>query len=103
MAIQQGDVRLRQVEKLPQGAKLQPRSEKEWILAEGEATGHLHRVEAEDAQLYKYEGVLYLHAETQVRVTHEEHRPVTLTPGIWRVGRVREKDMLEGFVRQVLD
>jgi hypothetical protein len=62
------------------------------ILAHGEATGHCHRVnESGAADLYATSEGLYLHVRgTSVTVVHEEHRPVTLTSGYYRVWRQRE-------------
>jgi hypothetical protein len=36
-------------------------------------------------------------------VVHEEHKPVTLEPGIWEVGRVKEYDWFSKMERQVMD
>jgi hypothetical protein len=99
---QQGDVRLLRVSDVPNGAIPVKRQERGYILAEGEATGHAHVI-TKDIELYEHDGVLYLKNEQEVTIQHEEHKPVTLSPGTWRVGRVREKDMLEGFARQVVD
>ena len=53
--------------------------------------------------MYDHEGILYLKVDHAVTIHHEEHKPVTVEPGIWRIGRIREKDMFEGFVRTVVD
>ncbi|MDA8389092.1 MAG: hypothetical protein M0Z58_10595 [Nitrospiraceae bacterium] len=62
-----------------------------FVVAEGETTGHAHvargRIEA-----YEVGGVLYLKVTGPAEVTHEEHRPLTLPPGKWQVGTVREVD-----------
>ena len=36
-------------------------------------------------------------------VQHEEHGAVTLAPGIWEIGRVREKYWFQDMVRNVQD
>ena len=62
------------------------------ILAHGEVTGHAHRIkEAGEADLYQTPRGLYLHVKgMQVTVLHEEHGPITLTRGYYRVWRQRE-------------
>jgi hypothetical protein len=62
------------------------------VLAEGEATGHSHRIaEVGAAELVEHEGKLYLrvHAE-QATVIHQEHRAITLPRGNYRVWQQRE-------------
>lgn len=67
------------------------RDERGFIIAEGEATGHAHVIN-DDIELYAKDGILFVKTEKPVEVRHEEHRPVTLDPGIWQVGTVREYD-----------
>lgn len=102
--VQQGDVVARKIEALPEGAKRVRTRAGSYVLAEGEATGHAHRI-ARVAGLAVYElgGLLYVETETEVAQTHEEHAPVTYAPGVWEVGRVREKDWLADAVRTVAD
>ena len=96
---QQGDVLLERVSSLPSnGAKLPHR-----ILAEGEATGHAHVALGEGVEVIEREGVLYLSAPHGAIVTHQEHATVTLPPGAYRVGRVREYSHFDEEARQVRD
>src|SRR5215470_9950940 len=82
-----GDVLIETVEAIPDGAR--PRSGA--ILAQGEATGHAHRVEApERAELWEDGEQLYLKIIEQTRIVHEEHRPIELPPGSYRVWQQRE-------------
>jgi hypothetical protein len=62
------------------------------ILAHGEVTGHSHRVKEFDlADLYSTPEGFYLHVRgTSVSVVHEEHAPIVLTTGFYRVWRQRE-------------
>jgi hypothetical protein len=64
------------------------------VLAEGEATGHLHAVPAADARLLAApDGGRYLWVVRPTALTHEEHQPaIELVPGIYRVVRDREYD-----------
>jgi hypothetical protein len=62
------------------------------ILAYGEVTGHCHRIkESDNADLYATSEGLFLHVRGRtVTLTHEEHAPVALTTGYYRVWRQRE-------------
>ena len=76
------------------------------ILARGEVTGHAHRLaEATDGLLYEAEdGTLYLRVGAKgATITHEEHRPITVPPGDYRVGRVQEYDHFAEEARRVRD
>ncbi|MBO0780039.1 MAG: hypothetical protein J2P37_14545 [Ktedonobacteraceae bacterium] len=82
-----GDVLIAETGGVPQGAKRQP----QLILAHGEVTGHSHRIEhPERAELWAFQGVLYLVVLATTRVIHEEHHPITLNPGTYRVWQQRE-------------
>jgi hypothetical protein len=82
-----GDVLIAEVGGVPQGANRQPNV----ILAYGEVTGHSHRIEdPTKAELWAHQGVLYLVVLAQTRVIHEEHHPITLNPGTYRVWQQRE-------------
>lgn len=82
-----GDVLIAQTESVPNGARRHPNL----ILAYGEVTGHSHRVEhPERAELWEFQGVLYLNVLVATRVIHEEHHPITLEPGTYRVWQQRE-------------
>ena len=83
-----GDVLIEEVDHLPtRREKLQ-----HTILAHGEVTGHCHRIkEFDDADLYESPNGLFLHVRgTAVSVIHEEHMPITLATGFYRVWRQRE-------------
>jgi hypothetical protein len=71
------------------------------VLAEGEATGHAHVVRSRRATLRQLgrERILVITGKTPVLVEHEEHTPLRLSPGAWRVVRQREyrPDTNDGF------
>jgi len=94
--IVQGDVFFTKINDIPKKAKSRKKTERGYVIAEGEATGHAHVID-EDIEFYESKGVLYLRTDRDVQVRHEEHKPVTLGKGIWKVGIVREYDP---FVRQ---
>lgn len=57
------------------------------ILTTVEATGHCHQViERGAAELWDSQGALFLRILTdQATIVHEEHRPLTLPRGVYRV------------------
>lgn len=85
----QGDVLIQAIGAPPKGPRTQRAS---GVLAEGEATGHAHRVaDTGAAELYECGDGLYLAVgEAGVSITHDEHAPIALPPGDYRVTRQRE-------------
>jgi hypothetical protein len=83
-----GDVFIAAVATIPDGAARRPGT----VLAEGEATGHSHRIERpETVELYEGGGMLYLRVVAEsATVIHQEHRPITLPRGTYRVWQQRE-------------
>ena len=83
-----GDVLIEKVLSLPTAREKLPHT----ILANGEATGHCHRIkESADADLYATADGFYLHVRAAaVSVVHEEHTTITLTSGFYKVWRQRE-------------
>ncbi|AKG21861.1 hypothetical protein [Calothrix sp. 336/3] len=84
-AIRQGDVILLPTQEI-QGQKLS-----HLVLAEGEVTGHKHRIAEGQAELYAKAGSLYLRvlSETAVLI-HEEHAAIPIPHGTWQVQIQRE-------------
>jgi hypothetical protein len=83
-----GDVMIASVENIPSTAMLGP----DVVLARGEITGHMHRIETpSSAELWELDGQLYIKviADT-ARVVHEEHKPITLSRGLYKVWQQRE-------------
>lgn len=96
---QQGDVIIKPVSCIPEGAN--PVGTR--VLREGEATGHAHRATGEGVQLFIHGDTLYMRAEGGAEVVHEEHRPITVPPGVYVIGAVREYDHFEEMTRPVFD
>lgn len=72
------------------------------VLAEGEATGHAHRVTEGEARQYVANRLQYLTVRSRTAiVTHEEHGPIVLRRGTWRV--VRQREYAPEEVRYVAD
>lgn len=74
-------------------------------LAEGEVTGHAHRLlENADCEVYEFEGTLFLRVGSRgADLTHEEHGVGTIAPGDYQVGRVLEYDHFTEEARAVRD
>ena len=98
---QQGDVLLRKLDSMPEGAPSNV-TRKRLVLAHGES-GHSHVVEDDEAELIQIGERMLLKLERAATVKHEEHGPITLEPGIWEIGRVKEYDYLSGMTRPVMD
>lgn len=98
MQIRQGDVFLESINEIPKETK-----EKDKILAYGEATGHHHRFENNEARVFiDNSGNQYCQLEEQSELIHEEHDNIKIPKGNWIVRKQREYDVSEG-VRQVMD
>lgn len=94
--IRQGDIILQSV-KPTFGKKLS-----HLTLAEGEVTGHSHRITNGNAELYEKEGTLYLRVLSETAtLTHEEHKAIEIPQGIWMV-RIQREYEPEGW-RYVAD
>ncbi|MBD1879319.1 hypothetical protein [Coleofasciculus sp. FACHB-T130] len=89
--IRQGDVillPLRQIE-ATKGRETPPLPH--LTLAEGEVTGHKHRISDGQAELYEKDGTLYLHVFSETAtLTHEEHKAISIPQGRWMVRIQRE-------------
>jgi len=60
-------------------------------LAEGEVTGHKHRISDGQAELYEKDGTLYLKVLSETAtLTHEEHEAIAIPKGIWMIRIQRE-------------
>lgn len=86
----QGDVLLRMVDVIPNEAIVQPEDNGRVVLAYGEVTGHAHAIETGLAFLYRKGADEYLLVRRGAVLRHEEHAPITLPPGSYRLIRQRE-------------
>lgn len=106
----QGDIYLVPIEKVPDGLKEVPRENGQIVLAEGEATGHLHAIEApeatflakdlgspEDRFLVIEEAEAITAEAAGVELTHPEHDTLVLEPGAYEVRRQREYSQAGGI------
>ena len=69
------------------------------ILAEGEATGHTHRVSVQVME--REDGIREFEGATTV--IHEEHDPITLPTRKWLSGQKTEYDYYADMEHQVVD
>ena len=100
-AFQQGDVVGRKLDKMPDG-KQSNVTRKRLVLSHGES-GHSHVIEDDEAELIQIGDRMLLKLTKAATVQHEKHHAITLEPGIWEIGRVKEHDYLSGMTRQVMD
>jgi hypothetical protein len=71
-------------------------------LAEGEVTGHKHRISDGQAELSEKDGTLYLRVFSDVAtLTHEEHKAISIPQGNWMI-RIQREYEPEGW-RYVAD
>lgn len=86
MMKRQGDLLIIRIENIPQNVVRQSSR----ILAEGEATGHMH--ELDKGEVYEKDGTLYFKVEENntTILNHPEHKAVTFDPGTYKVIRQRE-------------
>lgn len=92
MQFRQGDIFIESVDRIPDDAK-KSKAKGLYILAHGEATGHHHSLAVmPDVEMYEKDGTLYLRVATDygVAVEHQEHAPIDLPRGLFRVLRQRE-------------
>jgi hypothetical protein len=84
--IRQGDVLIIPSDTLFKGTKLP-----HLTLAEGEVTGHRHRISNGEAELLERDGVFYLRVLSPTAILiHEEHAQVTIPQGNWEIRIQRE-------------
>lgn len=86
LMLRQGDVLIERVDDIPRGASEMKRTKRGVVLAEGEVTGHAHRIPSRSATLYRTEmDQRFMRVTAPVRLEHEEHVAVEIPPGAYRV------------------
>jgi hypothetical protein len=103
--MRQGDVYITKVRSIPKAAQEKKRDGGRVVLAYGEVTGHAHAIVEETATLFSLlddgKEELYLEADGTVVLRHEEHSPITIDKGLYKVTRQREYSPEE--IRNVAD
>jgi len=92
MLYRQGDVLIESVVDIPSDATTVKPVDGRIILAHGEATGHHHSISATDVDLAAIDadGNMFLRLCRDSALIHQEHAPINLSPGNYRVTRQRE-------------
>lgn len=96
----QGDIFMAALAEIPEQAEKMNHG----ILAEGEITGHAHRIaDARQAKLYQHDSQLYLQVVAdQAAILHDEHHEIVLPRGCYRVWRQREfRPVLQARSREI--
>jgi hypothetical protein len=90
MLFRQGDIYIESVRCVPEGAAKQFST----VLAEGEATGHRHRIrDFQTANVFAAPGEMFIDVVAdRAEIVHEEHATIALNRGVYRVWRQREYD-----------
>jgi len=105
MFYRHGDVLFEQVEVIP--SVHNPRTtddEKNGIVQRGESTGHAHVIEdMTGIEIFSDWRDRFLKAEQAFTIRHEEHKPLTLPAGNYRIRIAREFDYLRQATRMVVD
>lgn len=99
-----GDLGIKQISKLPKNLKKLNSN----VLAEGEMTGHNHQLVAKRQdliQLYEdADGNKYFEVkEDEAKLTHQEHKTITIEKGFYVVTKEREYDPFLKEVKSVQD
>lgn len=89
---------IERVEKIPNGSVKQ---KGRIILAHGEATGHAHEIGMDSANAWKTGDVLTVKVRKASPVTHQEHAPIPLKRGVYKI--TRQKEYTPEAVRNVAD
>jgi hypothetical protein len=103
MQKQQGDVNIESCDSIPKDAKPLPLENGLYVIARGETTGHKHALEADGVEVYEKDGLMYVKVSREVQLKHEEHKPVTIPRGTFKMWGVREYDHAKEEARRVQD
>ena len=95
----QGDLFIAAIPSIPKAAKPRPGG----VLVEGELTGHSHRIaDLRTAEVLESGGGLFLRVSADAAtIIHQEHGPITLSRGYYKVWGQREYS--PEAIRRVLD
>ena len=86
MMQRQGDLLIIKVREVPNQAVQKDNR----VLAEGEATGHFHKLNS--GEVYEKNGTLYfkVNVNSTTALEHPEHKTLNFDPGVYKVIRQRE-------------
>ena len=90
----QGDILLLPCSEIPLNAVPEPPEDGVVVLARGETTGHRHVIGADHVAFFREDGsgsgYIRVTGPDPVDLSHEEHSPLAIPPGNYRVVRQRE-------------
>jgi len=95
---QQGDVLLK-LASIPENVKKRNSD----IVAEGEETGHAHRIVSGEYNMFMEGQLMFIQALTEIEIDHEEHGAFKVPAGDYVRGFVREYDHFAEEARRVVD
>jgi len=105
IVLRHGDLLLKSDEGIviPKGSK----SLKTDVLAEGEATGHTHRLVGQ-AQILEHQAAdgtveKFVDAKQDSQLVHQGHNTIDIPKGVYRVVQEREFDVIEQMSKEVYD
>ena len=102
--IQQGDVKFFKIPAIPSTAKKDAKKDGKCILANGEHTGHCHAICDETTDMFIGEdGKKFLNVTEETIVTHQEHKPHVVYPGLYEIGIVNAWDYDKKMADKVKD
>lgn len=105
--VRHGEVILKQISVLPEGAVLEKES-KNYIVAHSE-TGHHHVLESTtDFKVFLWKGDRYLEVPELAKLFHEKtgkdtHTPHKIVPGIYKINIKKHFDYFKGALEKVRD
>jgi hypothetical protein len=107
--LRQGDVSLIPVDRVPDDASLMPPTDGMYVLAEGEATGHIHALHAARVQMYRRAAEVYLLVLAAVELRHGnpaqgwqgDHETLTVPEGTY-IANI-ERDYTPAGARRAVD
>jgi len=73
------------------------------VLAEGEMTGHAHRLPLIVDVFEREDGIREFCTEKKAKLVHEEHKVIEIPPGEYESGIVVEVDPFTEEIRRVAD
>lgn len=102
--LRHGDLSFHKEEKAPELQTVEHNGS--YVLALGEHTGHKHVITQDEGTVeigYDTEGRLFLVIDGKATLTHEEHKPITFTSGVYRMENQREYDPFGKVIERVAD
>lgn len=107
--MQQGDVNIVQIDRLPcdlNDPYITTKEIENGVVREGTATGHAHRIVGTEFKLFTITWPLQMFAEIKsedCKMVHEEHEEIKLEPGVYEFVQTVEYDHFREKSRRVLD